>query len=83
MGDTTENIRKLMVAAINIAPMDREKLEGAYGKDDVWDTEELQETFEVVGFAAPFCMVTKKETGEKGAVMFQHMPRFYFGFKPV
>ena len=82
MTDITENTRRKMVGAINAVPSEREALEQAYGKDNVWDTTELQETFEVRGFAAPFCTVIKKDTGEKGTVMFQHMPRFYFGFQP-
>lgn len=82
MADITEGIRKTMTDVINAAPAERKALEVAFGKDNVWDTKELQETFEVMGFAAPYCVVKKKSTGEKGAVMFQHMPRFYFGFEP-
>lgn len=81
--DTTEVTRRTMVDVINAAPARRKALEIAFGEDDVWDTKELQETFEVIGFAAPMCMVKKKDTGERGAVLFQHMPRFYFGFEPV
>ena len=78
MGDPTENIRRDMVAEINFELGSREALEDKYGK--VWDTQELQEDFTVSGFLAPFIGVTKKETGEKGTLMFQHMPRFYFLF---
>lgn len=81
MADSTEMSRRMLVDVINMVPRERESLEKIHG--EVWDTKELQETFEVIGFAAPFCMVTKKSTGEKGAVMFQHMPRFYFKFAPV
>lgn len=81
MAGTTEKVRRMLVDEINVVPRERESLEKIY--KEVWDTKELQETFEVRGFAAPFCIVTKKDTGEKGAVMFQHMPRFYFEFVPT
>lgn len=83
MSDTTKNFRGMLVEVVNAVPRERESLEKVYGKNEVWDTKELQENFEVMGFAAPFCMVKKKSTGEEGAVMFQHMPRFYFRFVPV
>ncbi len=82
MAGIIETARVLLAATVNAMPLEREELEKKYGKDNVWDTTELQETFEVKGFAAPFCVVTKKDTGEKGAVIFQHMPRFYFAFQP-
>lgn len=50
--------------------------------DKIWSTEELKNEFEVEGFLAPFVAVTKKATGEKGALMFQHSPRFYFNWTP-
>ena len=83
MADTTAGLRRMMIDVINREPASREVIEMAYGEDDVWDTKELQKTFEVVGFAAPFCMVKKKSTGETGTIMFQHTPRFYFGFVPT
>lgn len=81
MADITETYRRMKVDEINTVPRERESLEKIY--NEVWDTKELQETFQVLRFAAPFCMVIKKSTGEKGAVMFQHMPRFYFSFVSV
>ena len=47
----------------------------------VWDTEELQKDFEVLGFCAPFCIVLRKKDDCFGWVLFQHSPRFYFGFE--
>jgi hypothetical protein len=29
---------------------------------------------------APFVVVRRKADGVKGSLMFQHMPRFYYGF---
>lgn len=82
MVDRTENIRRHMVSEINSNPTERELLEMEHGKDNVWDTSELTKEFNVEGFLAPFCVVTKKSTGERGTVMFQHSPRFYFDFNP-
>ena len=80
MADATEGIRREMMSAINADPNEREALEADYGK--VWDTKELQEAFEVLGFMAPFIGVTEKATGRKGSLMFQHRPRYYFSFTP-
>jgi hypothetical protein len=76
--DPTETIRRALVSEINAEPGSRESLEAKYGK--VWDTQELQEEFEVLGFMAPFCVVRKKKTMKLGSVSFQHSPRFYFDF---
>jgi len=80
MTDHTEGIRREMVSAINADPNERAALEAKHGK--VWDTKEVQEDFEVLGFMAPFIGVTEKATGRKGSMMFQHMPRYYFSFTP-
>lgn len=80
MSDPTEGIRRIMVEEINSNPNEREALEAKYGKDNVWDTQELQRDFTVTGFMAPFCAVVRKSDGVRGAVMFQHAPRFYFDF---
>jgi hypothetical protein len=80
MTDPTESIRRQMVADINAAPGSRERLEADYGK--VWDTDQLREEFEVVGFLAPLVVVRRKSDGVRGSLMFQHNPRFYFRFQP-
>ena len=77
--DSTEQIRKVMVKDINTNVQDRAGLESQHGK--VWDTKELQEEFSVTGFMAPFVVVRRKSDGVVGSMMFQHSPRFYFGFK--
>jgi len=79
MNDPTEGIRRKMVAEINAEPGSRAALEAEHGQ--VWDTEELQKDFTVDGFMAPFIVVVRKSDGIKGALMFQHHPRFYFGFQ--
>ena len=76
--DSTEGIRRVMVAEINAVEGSREALEASYGQ--VWDTQQLGEDYVVHGFLAPFVQVTRKKDGVMGTMMFQHMPRFYFSF---
>lgn len=80
MADQTEAIRKSLVQTLNAEPGSREDLEQRYG--DVWDTQQLQEHFTVLGFCAPFCVVERKLDHTKGSVLLQHNPRFYHSFKP-
>lgn len=54
----------------------RTKLEAQYGQ--VWNTDQLREEFEVIGFAAPIVVVKRRDTGQKGSLEFTHWPRFYF-----
>lgn len=51
MIDETETIRRNLVAEINLQPGSREALEAAHGK--VYDTSELQDEFQALGFASP------------------------------
>lgn len=60
---------------------ERARLEEKYGKDNVWDTDELEKRFSIQGFLAPFCVATERETGKKGVLTFQHSPRFYFDWR--
>lgn len=46
-----------------------------------WDTAELQRDFEVLGFASPFVVVTRRSDGVKGSLEFTHSPRVYFNFR--
>jgi hypothetical protein len=80
MTDPTEPIRRLRLAEINAAPGSREALEARYGR--VWDTQELTQEFEVIGFLAPFVAVRRKADGVKGSLEFRHgPPRLYFNFQ--
>ena len=83
MNDSTEPVRRAMIEAINSAPKTREELVAAFGADQVWDTAELQRDFTVLSFLAPVCSVVRKSDGERGLVIFQHSPRFYFLFEPT
>ena len=80
MTDATESIRREMVAKINAEPGSREYLEAKHGQ--VWDTSQLQDEFEVLGFMAPFVVARRRSDGTKGSLMFQANPRFYFGWSP-
>lgn len=80
MPDETEPIRRQRLAEINAEPGSREALIAQYGK--VWNTQELTEDFEVVGFMAPLVVVRRKSDGVKGSLEFQHRPRYYFSFTP-
>lgn len=78
--DPTEAIRRERLVEINAAPGSREALEAQYGQ--VWDTEQLAEDFEVIGFLAPVVVVRRRSDGKKGSLEFQHDPRFYFSWQP-
>jgi hypothetical protein len=76
-----EESRRALAEEVNSSPLPRPVLEAAFGPGNVWDTRELQEKFEVLGFLAPFCAVRRKVDSQEGMVMFQHAPRFYFNFQ--
>ena len=80
MSDETESIRRQQLAEINSNPGSREALEAQHGQ--VWDTQELGKDFTVEGFMAPYVVVRRRSDGQRGSLMFQHDPRFYFGFQP-
>src|ERR1700676_1920665 len=76
----TEAIRRQRLAEINIESGSREAMEAQYGQ--VWDTKQLGEDFEIVGFMAPLVVVRRKSDGTKGSLEFQNNPRLFFNFKP-
>ena len=47
-----------------------------------WNTDELRRDFDVIGFQAPYVVVTRKLDGRKGSLQFQHAPRVYFDWTP-
>lgn len=53
-------------------------LANRYG--EVWDTDQLRASFDVLGFSAPFVVVSRKSDGKRGSLEFTHSPRFYFNF---
>ena len=80
MSDPTEAARRERLAEINAEPGSREALEAQYGQ--VWDTQQLAQDFQVIGFLAPLVVVRRKADGVKGSLEFQHTPRLYFNFEP-
>lgn len=78
MTDPTESTRRALVAQTNANAAARKDLEERHG--DVFDSDEIREQFDVVGFAAPFMVVVRKADNARGSLMFQHSPRFYWGF---
>jgi hypothetical protein len=80
MLDETDTIRRERLAEINLVPDSREALEAQHGQ--VWDTGQLVQDFEAIGFMAPLIVVRRRSDGVKGSLEFQHSPRFYFNWQP-
>jgi hypothetical protein len=77
--DIIEKLQRNRIAEINEGPSERETLAEKYG--DVWDTSEVQQEFDIVGFGAPYVVVIRKSDNVKGSLEFRHSPRFYFNFQ--
>ena len=73
--EKAEEVRRELLPIINSTPVEELPLPH-------WDAEALLNEFEVIGFAAPLVVVRKRDTGEKGSLMFKHNPRIYFGWEP-
>lgn len=76
--DPTESARRALTEELNMKAAERARLEQEHGQ--VWDTQQLAKDFEVRGFMAPFVVVRRKTDNQIGSLMFQHDPRYYFGF---
>lgn len=76
MSDDTGELRKSLIPTMPEA-LAKSRARG----EQEWDTRQLQEEFDVIGFAAPFVGVIRKSDGVRGALMFTHSPRVYFGFQ--
>ena len=78
MTDPTEDIRRAMLASNQpVEDYLDEPLDAP-----TWDTQSLQEDFEVLGFMAPFVVVRRRSDGVKGTLEFVASPRVYFGWHP-
>lgn len=78
MSDPTEDIRRAMI------PLMPAELQARLDAgEQVWTTTELQADFTVLGFAAPLVIVRRKSDGVQGTLLFDHTPRFYFGWAPT
>ena len=75
-----EAMQRARMAELNQIPADgRAAAEALYGQ--VWSPDELRRDYEVLQFAAPWCVVKRRADGVTGSLEFQHHPRFYFGFR--
>jgi hypothetical protein len=79
LNDPTEAARRQRLAEINAEPGSREALEARFGQ--VWDTQQLCQDFDVIGFLAPLVVVRRRADGVKGSLEFQGSPRFYFNWQ--
>jgi hypothetical protein len=70
--------RRVLQDEVNQRLADRRQLEATEGQ--VWSAAEVADAFEIKAFAEPFCVVRRKSDNALGSLMFQHSPRFYFGF---
>ena len=82
MDGVATGLRKIMQKVLNERPATQEELLTVFGPEDVFDTEQLKSSFEVCGFLAPMVIVIRKADGQRGTLLFQHHPRFYFSFTP-
>jgi hypothetical protein len=55
-------------------------LKAKYGKNNVWDIDELRKEFKIESSLKPYTFVTRKKDGKKGSVMFSGRPRLYYNF---
>ena len=87
--DPTEELRKARMFLINVEASEetkdqtRQRLEETYGKDNVWNTDEIWQDFSIEGFMAPFVVATRKADGVRGSLEFLHEPRYYYDFQPA
>jgi hypothetical protein len=71
---------RLLEQYINGNPKDAFELKSTY--EEVWSAAEVGSRYEILGFKSPFAIARCRETGEKGTLIFQNHPRFYFGWDP-
>ena len=79
MSDNTEQLRTQRIVEINSDEITRESLKKKHG--EVYSTSEMTESFDALGFMAPYVVVRRKADGAKGSLEFSHNPRFYFNFQ--
>ena len=71
---------KWSLRSMPIPAADRTSKASKHGQ--VWDTGQLQDEFQVLGFMAPFVVARRRSDGVRGSLMFQNDPRFYYSFSP-
>jgi len=71
---------------INSQKLDYEQLCARYSliyNDEVLDKTRLLKQYSVISFCAPFVLLEERKTGNTYICLFQHSPRYYFGFIPI
>lgn len=76
MNDPTADIRRDMLPQMPAELADR-----VAAGETVWDTDQLREEFEVLGFSAPLVVVRRKSDDAMGSLKFTHSPRYYFDWQ--
>jgi hypothetical protein len=71
----------MLVLQGHVKQKDKKEINDSPAPAQTWTTEELQEDFDVLGFQAPFVVVSRKSDGTLGSLEFQHSPRVYFGWQ--
>ncbi len=82
MADETEQLRKERIVSIQDSDNSREALESRVGR--TWNTSELQQDFEPLGFLSPYIVVRRKADQIKGSLEFRNSygERVYHSFEP-
>ncbi len=82
MSDPTEHLRKERIVSIQDSDNSRQALQSRVGQ--TWNTSELQENFEALGFLAPYIVVRRKVDQIKGSMEFciSDGERVYHSFEP-
>ncbi len=83
MADETEQLRKARIVEITNADNSRTALQSRVGQ--TWNTTELQEDFEPLGFLSPYIVVRRKADQIKGSLEFctSGNERVYRSFEPA
>jgi hypothetical protein len=78
--DPTLKTRRRWNAQVNDRARSREELEEIWGQ--VIDHLELRKNFNQFFFANPVLICRRKSDDQRGTLLFQFSPRFYFRWKP-
>jgi len=78
--DLSVPARSRLQQQLNARGADRATLEKEHGQ--VWDSMQMQGEFQPEAFLAPYMIATRRQDGKKGVLVFQHAPRFYWGWTP-
>lgn len=72
---------RMLERGINKNPCEGRELSEQIG-EEVWSASEVGATFDILGFKSPFALAEHRESGVRGSLLFQNIPRYYFGWDP-